>query len=594
MKPAVILVVLLLMAAVGRADEPPSGAALAEAAEAVFKRHCLRCHSGEGSEGGDFSVLNLEHLTAAELLVPSELDKSLLYQRMADNDMPPRSIPIRPQPEEIAAVSAWIAAGAPPFPLRESRPFLELSLVMSAVRDHLRWADPDDRPYLRYFTLHHLHNNPRMSAADLRLYRAALSKAINSLSWKNNLVLPQAIDETAAFAEDQQQFLQATLFVIDVRDLDWDRHDQWHRMLKYYPYGLSYRTHPDEGLRRLNDELRELAESDLPIVRADWFVATATRPPLYHEMLQLPESEQELEHLLKVDARDNFLQPKPERFARGGIAKSGVSGQNRLLERHAAAYGAYWKSYDFRPFSPRTKLTRYPLGPLNLFPPGQHPYPHNAFQHDGGEMIFHLPNGLQGYFLTDGHGTRIDEGPIDVVSDPLKTSGTPLIVNGVSCMSCHKQGTIDFADMIRTGSSLVGEPELVVRRIYPEQKHLDALLAEDRRRFMTALTACTGPFLQQEADAEKPLTWFPEPIGEVARQHRLVYLDLQTIACELNLADAAALRNALGDRKLKQLGLESLLRADGVISRGEWEASDGVSLMQEVARELRCTPVNVY
>ena len=44
---------------------------------------------------------------------------------------------------------------------------------------------------------------------------------------------------------------------------------------------------------------------------------------------------------------------------------------------------------------------------------------------------------------------------------------------------------------------------------------------------------------------------------------------------------------------MKQLGLEPLLKTGGVINRFDWEAVDGVSLMQEVARELRYTPFGV-
>ena len=44
------------------------------------------------------------------------------------------------------------------------------------------------------------------------------------------------------------------------------------------------------------------------------------------------------------------------------------------------------------------------------------------------------------------------------------------------------------------------------------------------------------------------------------------------------------------DREVKQLGMEALLREGGVISRLDWEAVDGTSLMQETARELGATP----
>ena len=45
----------------------------------------------------------------------------------------------------------------------------------------------------------------------------------------------------------------------------------------------------------------------------------------------------------------------------------------------------------------------------------------------------------------------------------------------------------------------------------------------------------------------------------------------------------------VGQTKLKRLGLEALLKG-GVVGRAEWEAIEGISLMQELAREVGLTP----
>ena len=58
-------------------------------------------------------------------------------------------------------------------------------------------------------------------------------------------------------------------------------------------------------------------------------------------------------------------------------------------------------------------LFRFPLGPAFA----DNPFPNQAFEHAGGEIIFNLPNGLQGYLLVDAKGDRIDAGPIDIVGD---------------------------------------------------------------------------------------------------------------------------------------------------------------------------------
>jgi serine/threonine-protein kinase len=554
----------------------------AGAARAVLRRHCWRCHSGEGSEAGGFDVLRLDDLTESGYVVAGDVASSYLFERIADDEMPPRGIPLRPTAAEGEAVRRWIAAGLPPFPKAEARPFVQLAAVLKAIRDHLRKAGNNDRPHLRYFTMHNLANNPRVLEEDLPLYQAALSKALNSLHRRPRIVLPQAIDQAG------------TLFVIDLRDLGWDRGDRWHELLRAYPYGLTYGNHPDPGLKKLQEELADLSACDLPYVRADWFVATATRPPLYHALLELPATARELEAELGVEGiAENFLRPKPALIARGGFSKSGVSGQNRMVERHESRDGAYWKSYDFKPGNARSKLTRFPLGPLDLFEDGKHPFPLQAFVHDGGELIFHLPNGLQGYMLIDAKGERIDDGPIDVVSDALKTSGTPVIVNGVSCMACHKHGMIDFADTLREGSAVFGEAEDLVQRLFPEPEFMGRLVESDRRRFLSALEEAIGPFLRIGENNGRPITDFPEPVGEVARLHRLVFLDLKTIACELDIADPQEIVRKVGEKRLKQLGLEALVEDRGVVGRLEWEAVGSVSLMQELARELRATPLRV-
>ncbi|MCA9093234.1 MAG: hypothetical protein KDA68_07080 [Planctomycetaceae bacterium] len=559
-------------------------------ARSVLRHHCWRCHNGEGSEGGDFDVMKVTDLTDGTHIQPGKPDESYLLERILKDQMPPKDIRERVSAAEGEIIRKWIASGAVEFPEAVGRSFLSLETVLSAIRDYLRNVERDDRPYLRFFTLHHLYNNPRILDEDLPTYRAALSKAVNSLSGKPRIVLPRAIDQAGGVPENQRGFLHETVFVIDVRDFDWDRTGAWKAMLRAYPYGLKYSDLRNDNLRRLDEDISELTGNSLSMLRADWFVATATRAPLYYEILDIPHSAKQLESSLKVDIAANFLDPTPERIARAAFAKSGVSGQNRLVERHDASHGMYWKSYDFKPGRARGKLVRFPLGPLNLFPADRHPYPFQAFVHDGGEIIYSLPNGLQAYMLIDGEDRRIDEGPIEVVSDALKTSGIPTIVNGISCMSCHRHGMIPFRDTLRERSAVFGDAEKHVRKLYPEPDRMNQLLATDEQRFMQALKLSIGPFLQRGADKDKPIEDFIEPCGEVARLHRLVYLDLKTIACELDLEDPQDLLIKVGERKLKQLGLESLLKEGGVISRLEWEATDGVSLMQELARELHYTP----
>src|SRR5262249_4499946 len=179
----------------------------------------------------------------------------------------------------------------------------------------------------------------------------------------------------------------------------------------------------------------ELTGSNRPHLRGDWFVATASRPPFYHDFLQLPGTDRALERLLQVDVPADL---QDDNAVRAGFNGSGVAKNNRVLERHDAAHGAYWRSYDFSDNTGRQNVFERPLGPA----PGP-----GGFTHAGGEIIFNLPNGLQGYLLVDRDGRRVDKAPGDIVSDPRRPDR--LVENGLSCMSCHVAGLLPNDDPVR-------------------------------------------------------------------------------------------------------------------------------------------------
>jgi serine/threonine-protein kinase len=473
----------------------------------------------------------------------------------------------KPTRAERETLREWILAGAP-FPKRVRRPFVSEKDLLTAIRDDLRKVPENDRRFQRYFSLTHLHNNQKyISDDELRLYRAALSKVVNSLSWKPGIVPPHAIGA------------DESLFRIDLRDVGWDNDTLWKEIVKVYPYGLDHDRDAAQEMRELGRELIDLAGHELLVLRADWFIATATRPPLYHLILGLPEDATKLEQDLKVDVQRDFDR---NRLARAGFQASRVSRQNRLVDRHEASYGAYWKSYDFKKNDGTADLLHFPLGPV--FP--RHPFPKQAFDHDGGEIIFNLPNGLQGYLLVDGKNQRIDAGPIEVVRDAQETSGSPIIINGLSCMACHKNGMIRFEDRIRNGSGVFGAALTKVQDLFRKQDDMNRLLDEDEDRFLRALDKATGPFLRVEEDKDRKIGEFPEPVGAIARLY-VKDLNLDDAAFELGIEDPNVLRTMIeSNQALARLGLRPLLNG-GTIKRDLWSSLKfTTSKFHEVARQL--------
>jgi hypothetical protein len=284
---------------------------------------------------------------------------------------------------------------------------------------------------------------------------------------------------------------------------------------------------------------RETTGSRLPYVRGDWFVFAASRPPLYHDVLQLPLTDRELEKTLQIDVAENIRQ---ERVARAGFNGSGVSRNNRLIERHESPFGAYWKSYDFGGNAQRKNLFAHPLGPDDS---------DSSFQHDGGELIFNLPNGLQAYLLVDAAGNRIDKGPTEIVSDPKQADRH--VVNGISCMSCHARGMIDKTDQVRAqvqknADAFSKEEVDKVLALYLPRDAFGQLIKEDAERFKLAVESTGAPLSATE------------PVTALALRFE-AEVDVKQAAAELGLTPSEFLARL--EKDVQTARLFGALRVEG-------------------------------
>jgi serine/threonine protein kinase len=495
---------------------PPADANLAKQAEGLLKEYCYRCHGQDGrNEGGFNYILSVPQLIARKKIVPGDAEGSKLIKKIKSGDMPPKDDDGKPIPqlsdEDAATLKKWIAAGAPNFGPPVAEPdFITLEQMFRKIRDDLEKANEPDRRFLRYFTLTHLYNGG-LSEDELQSYRHGLSKLVNSLSWGRTIKVPQPVAGTAG-----------TVLRIDLRDYKWSE-KIWDQILAANPYGIIYDNAAAKGCS-------QMTHSKLPHVRGDWFVFAAARPPLYHDVLELPKTDRELEKLLRVDVAEDIQQ---RRVARAGFNGSGVSQNNRLIERHDLDLtgGAYWKSYDFASNVERKDLFDHPLGPGDA---------RNTFQHDGGEIIFNLPNGLQAYMLVNARGDRIDKGPPNIVSDPKQ--GDRAVLNGISCMSCHALGMKEKDDQLRehvekNPNAFSKEEAETILALYPGKKKLAELFRKDAERFAAAVKK-TGAQLSRT-----------EPIVALSVRFEQE-LDLKLAAAEVGVTEED-LRKALdGDKDL--------------------------------------------
>jgi mono/diheme cytochrome c family protein len=506
--------VLVLVPVVALASEPPS---LAERARVVLAAHCQRCHGGAGVAKGGFGyVLDRDKLVARGKVVPGNPPASELYQRIQAGEMPPPGKRPRLKQEEILVLKQWIESGAPGVAASRPRAFLAESTVQHLIFEDLQALPPRQRRFVRYFTLTHL-ANAGVAEEDLQSARAALSKLVNSLSWHPRITRPTPIDPGQA------------IYRIDLRHYKWTA-ALWDRLASIYPHRLGSSTPEAKAIAAATG-------ADLAYLRADWFAATASRPPFYHELLQLPTSARGLERLLQVDVPADI---EEETAVRAGFNDSGVSRNNRLIERHDAAFGAYWRSYDFADNTGRHNLFEHPLGPAA----GE-----TSFAHAGGEVIFHLPNGLHGFLLVDALGRRIDKAPVEIVSDPKRPDRR--VETGLSCMSCHAAGLLFKADQVRghveKNLASFSKADLAkVRALYLPAARLRGLIDEDNERYRTAL-ARAGV----SAKAADPVTTLVLRFeGTLGQREAAAELGLTPEALAARLKEAPALGRILGPLRL--------------------------------------------
>ena len=509
---------------------------LAQDAYAIFEASCLICH---GSDGAYRETLLIEHaaLINGDTVVPGNPAASELYKRLLGSTENGAQMPLgQPQlpAQSIDTIRRWILAGAPDWTPTTTnlRRFITPREILTSIESHLNSLSSFDRPFARYFTMTHLYNAGETSEI-LAEYRKALSKLVNSLSWRLKITNPQPIDP------------HETIFYIDLRHYEWDRIDGWTKIVDTYPYHITFDAPEHLGSRNQLVRLQAATKTDVPSVHIDWFIATASTPPLYDDLLSLPSSVRELETRLEVDVARNLRDAPGIEVWRAGFNNSGVSNHNRVVERHTSRYGAYWKSYDFAGN----------VGTQNIF---VNPF---NFTHDGGEIIFNLPNGLQGYYLVDGNGIQLDEAPISIVSNPAASD--PTVRNGISCIGCHTEGMKTFEDEVR--SAIEGNPNPPYNkehalRLYVEKSVMDALVAEDMQKYRVGLEATGGTF---------------SGVEPVSRSHEAFQgpIDAAYAAAVVGLETETFLEKVRENTGLQNVGLLALDNPNGSVKRDTWTSS---------------------
>jgi hypothetical protein len=525
-------------------DEPayngddPFTTTLGKEVKQILEVNCGRCH--EGTKNGDMDyILQLDELVKNGKVVPGNKEDSQLFVRMQQQSMPPAFERVqRPTYGQIDQVGQFI--DELPTDLFgtddscETLPFFEQDDQIAAMAQDIASIDARDQPFTRYLTITYSSNAGDCEGVGkaIQRQRYAIFKGINSVSTESTIGIPEAIDANK------------TIYRIDIRDYNWDRGidledngsvdfaDGWEAIIAN-PLTAAYAV---EFTGDQADDLVADAATQVPFMPVNAFIQATEFGDLYYALIGATANLFDFE--LNVLGIDTVAEIADDNLLRGGFSNSGVSKQERVLNRfdqETAGGYAYWISFDFDGG----------IGAVGLANESIYQDPID-FTFTGGEAIFNLPNGLQGYYVANAAGDRLAEAPVGIVIDPAQNNG--VVTNGASCHSCHNAGMISFTDTVRqfvieNRTLFDNDTFEAVMNQYPSQAEFQAAMDRDSALHVNSVERAGIP------------KGTPDPVSRLYLDFQLGNVDLTIAAGELQVTKEVLLDNLQElDPKLINLG----------------------------------------
>jgi hypothetical protein len=274
-----------------------------------------------------------------------------------------------------------------------------------------------------------------------------------------------------------------------------------------------------------------LLQSDAPIVRADWFlVQTARQTTLnnredtgtgYYDFLELASLK---DYFRLIGQNSNPANSKI--LIQAVVNSSGVSAQNRIVQRDGCDTGGHWTTLDVFNQSGRGIA-------INHLRVGE-------FVADVNEHFAPLPNGLPVTFLNDAKGVRQSSAPDKIGGNrsPLNPSADTRIHDNIACLQCHGPAVLmGVEDTVRpTYTGRLGvltndkSLDLELKRQY--KANLNRTLDQDRGLYQDAYSTVTGK------QAKEAINTYSGAFTTYAYSR----VDLKTASVELGVTPGAFLK----------------------------------------------------
>ncbi|MEJ2669106.1 MAG: hypothetical protein P8077_02190 [Gammaproteobacteria bacterium] len=459
--------------------------------------HCATCHSS--TEAGmlpfhaDLNV-TVAYRAVRSMVVLSDPEQSRMVMRLrVDRHNCPETMSCAQAADTLSQlIGEWAAVMGI---TRSEQPGLvdpvSMADVIAAIEADRAALTSEQLERVQYISLHEAYNEGA-SERELDVYRVGVSKTLNLISrYASDIVNPTAIDE------------RSLIYRINVDDY-WsqnqaDAQSVWARI----------QAGPQEGL---NQGVKE------DYIEACQLGYAASRPRVYNAVMELPFFASQLESELKVDKSNGVDSFKF--FTIGNEVSINENDRSVWLAR-TEDNRQYWRSFDAFSFLNPALFT----DPILEFNPDLSA-PRRVVG-SAAEIIFELPNGLDGYYIAGAANQKREDAFTFVVCDPER--GGPCfdresgqeelrLINGASCIDCHEDGMKFMYDeltpMIAEGTDIFTEAERArIAELYPGQTFLDAALREGRERFQSAMTTMIDAMAVSPAEYVR----IDEPVNALAR-----------------------------------------------------------------------------
>jgi hypothetical protein len=485
--------------------------------------------------------------------------------------------------EMLAAVQAWAQAVQPllpavPQPIAAGVVVSEQEVTTWIANDRAKLAAADAE-YMAYTSLHELHN-AGVPADRLNVARAGLSKALNSTArWAPVVVNPVDINgKGMVYRFDTRDYwgynkgvrqlifggTDDDIFAGNQTSLLSFKFNYAKQISKDPAFAKLVWTRVKEGSKdayRQSGRAKNITGFKGDYVELSQLVYTLSRADVYNAIMALPVYGTELETELGVIKGDA---QQPYQFM--AVAQAITIDARLAFRAKTTTGGFYWKTFDIftgdgQPFvfweHPVPKyvgsagatardlsLVGSLVQPVGSAPAGCSPAPNSPFtlctsytgtdgvQQQASEIIWDLPNGLQGYAIYGGLNQRRVDAFSFIVRDPRRTRNltdaqleTPgpsrgdirLFVGG-SCMGCHSDGmnraSNDLRDRLDQGvmeAAWTSDQSVVaqVKQLYPPSSELHPTIEKDRVRFFDAMAEIrNGMILGDDKNVHvEPIVW---------------------------------------------------------------------------------------